>query len=89
MEHYDEDKQNEQAIESLKNTKDNVTFDTIPGTLFFFNDDKSAFTTICKQEKGTEEYNKYLNLYKAQYGGDQIVINELREYKNRITKWLL
>ena len=89
LEHYDEDKQNEQAIESLKNTKDNVTFDTIPGTLFFFNDDKSTFTTICKQEKGTEEYNKYLNLYKAQYGGDQIVINELQEYKNQSHRFYL
>ena len=83
LDHYDEEKQNELAIESLKNTKDNVTFDSIPGTLFFFNDDKSSFTTICKQEKGTEEYNKYLNLIKVQYTNSNITINELEEYRNR------
>ena len=38
---FDEAKSKERALKSLENTKDNITFDSIPGTLFFFNIDLS------------------------------------------------
>ena len=87
---YNEEEQNKKAIDSLEKTKDNVTFDSIPGTLFFFNDDKSSYTAICKQQKGTDEYNKYLNLLEVQskyYDHNNVLVNisnnELEEYRNR------
>ena len=94
---YNEEEQNKQAIDSLEKTKDNVTFDSIPGTLFFFNDDLSSYTAICKQEKGTEEYNKYLNLLEVQskyydHNNNDVLVNisknELEEYRNRVIAFI-
>jgi hypothetical protein len=59
---YDEEKLNKQALESLEKTKDNVTFDSIPATLFLFNGDETSFTAITKQPKGTEEYKRFYDL---------------------------
>ena len=63
---YDEEKLNKQALESLEKTKDNVTFDSIPATLFLFNGDETSFTAITKQPKGTEEYKRFYDLINSQ-----------------------
>ena len=72
IDYFDEEKLNEQAIRSLENTKENITFDSIPATLFFFNGD-GTFTAITKQKKGTNEYNKFLELINTQslYGNQK------------------
>ena len=59
---FDEEKSNKRALKSLEITKDNISFDSIPGTLFFFNGDLSTFTAITKSEKGTDEYKRFYNL---------------------------
>ena len=76
---FDEEKLNQQALESLEKTKDNVTFDNIPATLFLFNGDHTSFTAITKQKKGTEEYNRFYELINSQsvYGGQKY---ELPDY---------
>ena len=78
---FDEDKLNQQALESLENTKENVTFDSIPATLFLFNGDDATFTAITKQKKGTEEYDQFFQLINIQsiYGGQKF---ELPDYSN-------
>ena len=68
---FNEEKLNEQAIKSLEKNKENITFDSIPATLFFFNGD-GTFTAITKRKKGTKEYNKFLELINIQsLYGDQ------------------
>ena len=59
---FDEEKSNQRALKSLEITKDNISFDNIPGTLFFFNGDLSTFTAITKSEKGTDEYKRFYDL---------------------------
>ena len=80
---FDEEKLNEQALKSLEDTKDNVTFDNITAsTLFLFNGDKTTFTAITKQKKGSEEYNRYYELINTQsiYGGQKF---DLPDYSNK------
>ena len=78
---YDEDKSNKRALESLEKTKDNISFDSIPGTLFFFNGDLSTFTAITKSEKGTDEYKRFYDLINVQsiQGGQKM---DLPDYSN-------
>ena len=79
---YDEEKLNQQALESLEQIKDNVTFDSVPATLFFFNADKCSFTAITKQPKGSAEYSKFYNLINTQsmLGGEK---KDLTNYANQ------
>ena len=90
---YDEEKLNQQALESLEKTKDNVTFDSIPATLFLFNGDQTSFTAITKQKKGTEEYNRFFELINSQsiYGGQKYELPDYSEgnhyfYLNELKK---
>ena len=78
---FDEEKLNKQALESLEKTKDNVTFDSIPATLFLFNEDETSFTAITKQQKGTEEYKRFYDLINSQsiYRGQKY---DLPDYSN-------
>ena len=71
---FDEEKSNKRAIESLKKTKDKISFDSIPETLFFFNADLSTFTAITKSKKGSDEYNLFYNLINIQsiFGGKKM-----------------
>ena len=71
---FDEEKSNARALKSLEETKDNVTFDNIPGTLFFFNGDLSTFTAITKSQKGTDEYKRFYDLINIQsmLGGQRV-----------------
>jgi hypothetical protein len=92
---YDEEKLNQQALESLEKTKDNVTFDSIPATLFLFNGDQTSFTAITKQKKGTEEYNRFFELINSQsiYGGQKYELPDYSEgnhyfYLNELKKIL-
>ena len=59
---FDEEKSNERALKSLEKTRDNISFDNIPGTLFFFNGDLSTFTAITKSQKGSDEYKRFYDL---------------------------
>lgn len=46
VDHYDEEAMNAQAIKSMEGIEDTITFDSVKGTLFFFNLDKSFFSII-------------------------------------------
>ena len=61
---FNEEKENEQAIESLEKIKDNITYDNIPESLSMFNDDKQTFTIIPIQGKETDENKKFVELYR-------------------------
>ena len=79
---FDEEKSNERALKSLEKTKDNISFDNIPGTLFFFNGDLSTFTAITKSKKGTDEYKLFYDLINIHsiFGGQK---NDLPDYSNK------
>ena len=79
---FDETKSNERALKSLEKTRENISFDNIPGTLFFFNEDKSTFTIITKSNKDSPEYKKFYNLINnlSSKNGEKI---DLPDYSKR------
>ena len=64
--HYDEDKMNNQEIKSMEDLKDTITFDSVKGTLFFFNLDKTFFSIITNCSKTEEEYAMFKELWNSQ-----------------------
>ena len=66
IDHYDEDAMNNQAIKSMENLKDTITFDSIKGTLFFFNLDKSFFSIITNCSKEDPNYSMFKELWNSQ-----------------------
>ena len=59
---FNEEKSNERALKSLEKTRENISFENIPGTLFFFNDDLSTFTAITKSQKDSDVYKRLYDL---------------------------
>ena len=83
---FNEEKSNERALKSLETTKENISFENIPKTLFFFNDDLSTFTAITSL-KDSEVYKRFYDLiYKLSTGEEK---KDLPDYSKGDHKFYL
>ena len=83
---FNEEKSNERALKSLETTRENISFENLPKSLFFFNDDLSTFTAITSL-KDSEVYKKFYDLiYKLSTGEEK---KDLPDYSKGDHKFYL
>ena len=84
---FNEEKSNERALISLETTRENISFDNIPGALFFFNNDLSTFTAITKTQKDSAVYKRFYDLiYRLSTGEEK---KDLPDYSKGDHKFYL